>query len=244
MEWTIIEWFKELEFYKQILAGVISSIIATAIIATLSFALKKLLIRFFSNYVAILSGKIVRDIEKSNSLSAEETFKDSRDNKEYRIKKIGGQIWMAENLNYGGTNNNIGRYYDDNPDNGKKYGRLYTWEQAIEACPVGWHLPTNEEWQALINFIGGDNIAGAKLKSKSDWKIGGTDDFLFSALPGGLRFSSNGKFYNIGYKGVWWSATKINNTKIYSRGIDYDGIYVFKGKDDKDNLLSVRYIKD
>jgi uncharacterized protein (TIGR02145 family) len=193
------------------------------------------------NFKYEITTKLRAELEKIKTVSY---FIDIRDMQVYRTVKIGSQVWMAENLNYSGENNNIGMYYDNNFTNGKKYGRLYEWEQAIKACPKGWHLPTNEEWQTLINFVGGDNIAGEKLKSKSDWNNSGTDEFFFSALSGGLYFYDNSSFIMIGIKGVWWSATKINDTEIRSKGIDNDGTYVFSGEDNKCNLLSVRYVKD
>ncbi|MDR0515759.1 MAG: fibrobacter succinogenes major paralogous domain-containing protein, partial [Fibromonadaceae bacterium] len=120
------------------------------------------------------------------------SFTDSRDKKTYKTVKIGKQVWMAENLNYnakgskcGGTNNPETReknyfaetfttctYYsleDKNTKNCDKYGRLYDWSIAIKACPVGWHLPSDAEWQTLVNFAGGDKVAGTKLKAKSGW---------------------------------------------------------------------------
>jgi len=71
--------------------------------------------------------------------------------KTYRIVKIGSQIWIAENLDYAGPNGGIGRYYEDDHANGEKYGRLYTWEEAMNVCPPGWHLPSREEWKTLVD---------------------------------------------------------------------------------------------
>jgi len=193
------------------------------------------------SFKSIMATEFSTEIEKIKTNSY---FIDTRDMQTYRTVKIGSQVWMAENLNYCGENDSIGTYYNDSHVNGKKYGRLYTWEQVKKACPNGWHLPTNEEWQNLISFVGGNNIAGEKLKSKFDWKNSGTDEFFFSALPGGLYFSPKSKFICIGEKGVWWSTTEINDTKIFSRGIDCNGNYVFEGDEPKNNLLSIRCIKD
>jgi len=236
---SIIEWFKELEFYKQILIGVISSTIASAIVLGISYIFRnKFLPKFFS--------RVAKEVEMQ--LYTKELFTDNRNGKKYRIVKIGSQIWMAENLNYnGGTicNGYINKYYNNNSENGEKFGMLYDWETANKVCPEGWHLPSNEEWETLIDFIGGKKIAGKKLKAKKGWNnnSNGTDEFGFLALPGGLG-NSKGEFGDIGSKCVWWSATQINDTKISSRGIDYNGNYVFDGEDDKNNLLSVRYVKD
>jgi len=129
--------------------------------------------------------------------------------KTYRTVKIGTQIWMAENLDYAGPNGDIGKHYDDDPVNGEKYGRLYTWDEAMKICPPGWHLSSRREWQTLIDFAGGEEIAGKKLKVKNCWcgwhKNGnGTDEFGFSALPGGFG-SWSGGFNGVRSRGIWWS---------------------------------------
>jgi len=140
------------------------------------------------------------------------TFTDSRDGKVYKTVKIGKQTWMAENLNY---NANDSKCYGNNIDNCDKYGRLYNWYTANRACPKGWHLPKKEEWQALVDFAGGDKIAGLRLKAKKDWnsshnkKLGnGTDSYGFAALPGGTARCgwdcSRPNFDNDGYCGYWW----------------------------------------
>jgi len=111
------------------------------------------------------------------------TFVDSRDGKTYKTVKIGTQTWMAENLNYSASGS---KYYKNYAENSDIYGRLYNWSQALEACPVGWHLPSDAEWKVLVKYVG--KKAGKKLKSTSGWKGGwikngnGTDEYGFSAL--------------------------------------------------------------
>jgi len=119
------------------------------------------------------------------------TFKDIRDGKDYKFVKIGKQIWMTENLNY---NANGSKCYKNNETNCKKYGRLYDWNSANKACPEGWHLPSDDEWTTLTDFIG--NGAGAKLKTTSGWSENGngTDEFGFSALPSGIVRGGNFEF--------------------------------------------------
>jgi len=110
-------------------------------------------------------------------------FTDPRDGKQYKTVKIGEQVWMAENLNWEGT----GCWYNNSPILGNTFGRLYTWDEALKAVPPGWHLPTDDEWQKLVDFAGGGRIAGGKLRAKDGWDGNGTDDFGFSALPGGYN---------------------------------------------------------
>jgi len=151
-------------------------------------------------------------------------FADSRDGKIYIKVKIGNQTWMAENLNYNIKNS---RCYDDNPDNCKKYGRLYDWEAAKKACPIGWHLPSNGEWKTLINFAGGAKTAGKKLKARSGWNGygNGEDTYRFSALPGSFCSTlSSSCCYKctdgIGNLGRWWTSSE-SNSEFY---IAYDRI--------------------
>jgi uncharacterized protein (TIGR02145 family) len=155
----------------------------------------------------------------------------------YKTVEIGKQTWMAENLNYAAEGSVC---YDNKTANCKKYGRLYNWTTAMEVCPSDWHLPSKDEWQMLIDFIGGDEVAEKKLKAKDGWN--GTDDYGFSAFPGGARLS-NGNFNAIGSEGVWWSATEYNASYAYRWNIDsYNS--VDRGSRDKSILYSVRCIKD
>jgi len=89
------------------------------------------------------------------SPSAPTTFTDPRDGKVYRTVKIGNQVWMAENLNYDAPGS---KCYNNNPANAEKYGRLYDWETAKKVCPAGWHLPSNDEWKVLVDFVGGEKL--------------------------------------------------------------------------------------
>jgi len=187
---------------------------------------------------SVVIAELKTEFDKFKAISY---FTDPRDMQTYRIVKIGSQIWMAENLNYDAINSVC---YENDIANAKKYGRLYDWNTAKKTCPIGWHLPNNDEWQILINFAGGNSVAGNKLKAKEDWNNNGngTDELGFSALPGGLL--NKGSFIVLGYKGVWWSATEINSNNTYSKGIDHNGNYVFQGSEDKAYMLSIRCIKD
>ena len=199
----------------------------------------------------------------------------------YKTVKIGEQVWMAENLAYEAKGSKCfeNGCYKESDDgeyicnklseseikaNCQKYGRLYDWKTATKACPSGWHLPSDNEWQTLANFVGGEKIAGKKLKAKSGWNNyapciksdegvceeygeeetgNGTDDYGFSALPGGLG-ESTGYFNDVGDYGYWWSATESLSYNAYYRGMGYSYDHVYSSNLNKSDLLSVRCIKD
>ncbi len=148
---------------------------------------------------------------------------DPRDGIVYKTTTIGGQVWMAENLNYfdiEGAPSSIKNdwCYWDKPENCESAGRLYTWTVAKRVCPEGWRLPTNDDWTALLTAVGADTLnpiawTGANvLKSKSGWENSGsgTDDFGFTALPAGKAFFNDlqSGFTNHGCSSYMWSATE------------------------------------
>jgi uncharacterized protein (TIGR02145 family) len=169
-------------------------------------------------------------------------FRDPRDGKFYKTVEIGNQVWMAENLNYAAKGS---KCYKNKEAYGAKYGRLYDWETAKKACPAGWHLPSNAEWQTLVDFVGGKDIASKKLKSTSGWKNGGngTDEYGFLALPGGFG-SSDGSFGKAGNRGYWWSATEYYTNYAWIRSMGFYYEYVYRYNDFKTNLFSVRCVQD
>jgi uncharacterized protein (TIGR02145 family)/uncharacterized repeat protein (TIGR02543 family) len=168
------------------------------------------------------------------------TITDSRNGKTYSTVKIGSQTWMAENLNYQTTSGSSWCY------NCNTYGRLYDWAAAKMACPVDWHLSSNEEWDILVTVVGGQSIAGKKLKAKNGWNRSGngTDDYGFSAMPGG---GYDRTFVGAGIGGSWWTATTSSYGDIISRSMnccdsDKDEVAEYH---DYDGLgMSVRCVKD
>jgi len=167
---------------------------------------------------------------------------------------IGSQTWMAENLNIASGNSWC---YDDKPDGCKKYGRLYDWETAKTVCPTGWKLPDTSDWNKLVREVG-DTVAGTKLKSARGWRDdwNGTDDYGFSALPGGGRFlycehgfdDEECEWYfddAVGY-GEWWTATEYH-LDSERRAWQWYLSFVESGgltHDDKSFGLSVRCVLD
>jgi len=173
---------------------------------------------------------------------------------------LGGLKWMKKNLNVETADSWC---YNNSPDSCAKYGKLYTWSAAKAACQsVGMRLPTRKEWDALsdlaateqksVNYINGSDTmyywlgAGTKLKSTSGWYGGGngTDDFGFSALPGGYR-GFGGYFSNVGSTGYWWTATEGSDGYAYRRRMYYYGNDVDENYDlINGNAFSARCVQD
>lgn len=199
-----------------------------------------------------------------NNNNPANTFTDPRDGNVYKTVTIGTQTWMAENLRYlpnvvgpnieskttpyyyvygyNGTNVTAAKAAGDY----STYGVLYNWTAAMNACPAGWHLPSDEEWTQLILYIG--SPAGGKLKETGTlhWaspNAGATNETGFTALPGGTRYSGN--FDYIGSSGYWWSATEYFASYAWFRYLYYDYSDVsrsfHKGKEEG---LSVRCVRD
>ena len=176
----------------------------------------------------------------------ENVLKDARDGKTYKTVKIGEQVWMAENLNYKTENSYC---YKDNEANCAKYGRLYEWDAAKTACPAGWHLPSMVEFYALIGAVGGEDVAGKKLKSTSGWdeyegKSGNGDDaFGFSALPAGHRYY-NGDYNDEGLNANFWSSTENSSDFAYDMYLNFLSDKAYLDFNTKDFGFSVRCLKD
>ncbi|MDR1812454.1 MAG: hypothetical protein LBQ87_06490 [Candidatus Fibromonas sp.] len=156
---------------------------------------------------------------------------------------------------------------DEVQANCEKYGRLYSWENAMKICPKGWHLPNDTEWDKLFRFVDGDTssrkpyespVAAKLLKATSGWNSykesdgNGTDDYGFSALPGGYGNPNrigiyNIRFENAGNYGYWWSAFDDGRNYdffTYLRGMSYFSDYAGRGKAVNSNLRSVRCVRD
>lgn len=182
------------------------------------------------------------------------TFTDSRDGNSYKYIKIGAQEWMAENLTYK-TESGSWTYWTSEVDNAK-YGRLYSWEAAMQAVPYGWHLPTDAEWKQLEMTLGMNQAEadilgirgtteGSKLKTVSGWyeDVNGTDEFGFSALPAGFR-SNPGIFLEMKGAGFWWSSSEINDSQAYFRIIFSYSPKIGRGSGFKGEGYSIRCVKD
>jgi len=202
------------------------------------------------------------------------TFYDSRDSNLYKWVRIGNQIWMAQNLNIGKIYyirdgeiiDSIERLcYDDIDENCKIYGGLYTdnvmtrcanREGIKSICPEGWHLPSEEEWQSLVDYLGGSKVAGGAMKEigTTHWRNtnkGATNSSGFTALPGGCCLYDEYNFYyvELGQRGVFWSSTW--SISLLYNTTDFRTICLFMNKNgiirDRSfgmSAVSVRCIKD
>jgi uncharacterized protein (TIGR02145 family) len=187
----------------------------------------------------------------------------------YQTVVIGTQTWFARNLNYDpNTGNSV--CYGNDQENCEKYGRLYDWSTAMDIdvsynssswngsdikhqgiCPIGWHLPSSDEWGVLRSYV--DYNSGTKLKATSGWNDyngasgNGTDNYGFSALPGGYGYS-NGRFLEGGIAGTWRIATERNSGNTYIYFMSYNN---YGGRNEmntysysKSDLFSVRCVQD
>jgi uncharacterized protein (TIGR02145 family) len=192
------------------------------------------------------------------------------ENKEVRI---GDQIWMSKNLNVdkfrngdlipeaktaedwkkaGENKQPAWSYYNNDPANGAKYGKLYNWYAVNDSrglAPEGWKIPSDEDWSRLTDFLGGERVAGTKMKSTDFWADydgesgNGTNESGFQGLPGGYR-SSFGSFNAIGKYGVWWSSSENATSNAWSRDLNYYNGNVNRNDDDKAIGFSVRCLRD
>lgn len=182
--------------------------------------------------------------------------------------KIGNQIWTSKNLDVSTFRNGepipqaknkvewmnfqindipAWCYYEFNEKNGEKYGKLYNWYAVNDSrgiAPQGYHVPSDDEWNILTEFLGGSDIAGKKMKSKDGWKpYEGDNSSGFNALPGGYWYD-NGNFYKITGYGYFWSSTENHRYGAWIRTLSGEGWRVNRLVEYKDYGLSVRCIKD
>jgi uncharacterized protein (TIGR02145 family) len=203
------------------------------------------------------------------SFTSTETVTDI-DGNVYTTVVIGSQKWMVENLKVTHyvngdpipnityfvewANLNTGAYVWFNNDEagyGDIYGALYNWYTVVDSrklCPTGWHTPRDEEWTMLTEYLGGESIAGGKMKGTGTiyWHVpntGATNESGFTGLPGGYR-DFYGMFYWTGYGGTWWSDTEDTVEHVWYRGLNYDDDNVNRNNNNKREGFSVRCVKD
>lgn len=206
-----------------------------------------------------------------NSALTYDTVSDS-DNNVYKTITIGTQTWMAENLRTtkyrngesipevtsntewknltSGAYSNYGNTSD--VDAIATFGRLYNWFAVTDSrnlAPTGWHVATDADWTTLTTFLGGESVAGGKLKETgtTHWNspnTGADNSTGFTALPAGRREYTDGSFINIGFNGFWWTSSAYNPDYSWYRQINYDGAIVNPANFHKQYGFAIRCVKD
>ncbi len=187
----------------------------------------------------------------------------------YPVVQIGNQCWTKENIRtskyadgsvipnvtsdaaWTGLSTGAWCNYGNNAGNDAIYGKLYNWYTVADprnVCPTGWHVPTDAEWTTLTTFLGGESVAGGKMKATTGWQspnTAATNESGFSGLPGGYRnLTSNGDFDYVGYVCYWWSSSESSSTSAWHRHLGYNGGYAVRGDKNKRNGFSVRCLRD
>lgn len=250
---------------------------------------KQIVLGIFAFFGAMLFLAFANSNFNTSALPKDDSIKvkyDTIEDNKYPSVKIGNQVWMTENLNVdkfrngdpipeaktnskwekaGDDYNPAWCYYDNDPANGKIYGKLYNWYAVIDPrglAPVGWHVPSDKDWAVLTEYLGCKEIkdkyngltfwytpsAGSKMKSTGTqyWKSSNkdaTNSSGFSGLPGGFRYGS-GKFEYIGVGGYWWSSSEYEADEAWFRCLygNYGNVYL--NYDNKNVGSSIRCLKD
>jgi len=192
------------------------------------------------------------------------------DGNQYETIQIGEQLWMAENLKVTHYNNgdpithitnngdwgsfDEGQYgiYNNEPTNADTYGNLYNWAVVDDdrgVCPEGWHVPTDDEWTVLTDYLGGWQVAGGKMKEAGleHWNspnIGATNESGFNGLPSGFRGLNSGSYYPIGLFGYFWSSSEYGSGSAWGRWLHYTNTNVSRNLTDKRIGFSVRCVRN
>lgn len=182
-----------------------------------------------------------------------------------------GQEWMAENLrtgtyangdpipnvqdgtDWGNVTSGAWCHFDNDPQYEPLYGKMYNWYAATDvrnACPTGWHLPSDDEMNALVAFLGGEFVAGGKMKETgTDYWLApnrdATNESGFSARGGGARLGPTGQFGLLQTVGCWWTTLEEPATvNAYAQACDFNDGAVGRGHDPKTDAVQIRCVKD
>jgi len=188
----------------------------------------------------------------------------------YKTLVIGNHEWMMENLkvthyrngdtiphltdngDWTSTYSSAYCVFDNDSSNTNTYGNLYNWYAVDESCglaPEGWHVPTDDEWQTLVDYLGGSSVAGGKMKETdtAHWNspnTGATNESGFTALPGGYRSGKSGNFGSIGYYAYFWSSTEHDSNYAWGWLLYYYYSAVYRNGYDKKCGFSIRCLRD
>lgn len=192
------------------------------------------------------------------------------DGNEYSAATIGNQVWFTSNLKTSKYNDGIpitlvagnsqwttineGAYCWYNNDSStyqNPYGKLYNW-YAINTgklCPTGWKVPSADDWRQLITFLGGDAVAGGKMKETGTvhWlspNTAATNEYNFTALPGGYRSFETGEFNYSSYAGFWWARNSLDASSAFYYNLNYDHAGALEGVNNKRRGFSVTCLRN
>lgn len=228
--------------------------------------MKKLIL--FSLMTGILFFLVSCQEDENDDLLTTGTVTDIEGNV-YPTVQIGTQIWMAANLRTtkfnDGTaipnatsdmvwsNYTTGAYcwYNNDINNKTTYGALYNWFAVTDSrrlAPAGWHIPSDAEWATLIVYLGGDAVAGGKMKETgtTHWNspnTGADNSSGFTAVPGGGR-NMGGSFAFQGQSAFWWSSTSKDDYGAWTRYIENNYAKIYHYSDFQSSGFSVRCVKD
>jgi uncharacterized protein (TIGR02145 family) len=230
--------------------------------------MKNTMIFFFFTMMFVIGCSDNSTNNPDNTVS-DTVFTDARDGKKYGIVKINSQVWMSENLNASTYRNGdpilyarsskewldaairkegAWCYYDNDFKNGEVYGKLYNWYAVSDVrglAPKGYHIPSDLECDRLVNYLGGDSIAGQKMKSKTGWfqNGNGTNSSGFNGFPGG-DCSLNGRFSGMTSNGDWWNSTESDSSFASFLSLNYLTPTASKNSYWKYQGMSVRCLRD
>lgn len=199
--------------------------------------------------IILFIGLLFSFLKSSISWSCGNNLLDERNGIVYGTTKIGDQCWLADNLNYELTTGSW--CYDNKEENCDIYGRLYDNDAAQVACPDGWILPSDSDWEELEIYLGmipfdtgrpgwrASGDVGDKLKSSLNWD--GSNEYGFGGIPGGYRLI-DGNFYGLNIFGRWWTSTTREN-RAWRRHLDPDQPGIFRSIHDVGFAYSVRCLK-
>lgn len=188
-----------------------------------------------------------------------------------RTVTVGTQEWLGKNLNVdhfangevipeakteeewkraGENKQSAWCYYNNDPTNGRTYGKLYNWYAVNDPrglAPQGWHIPSDGEWTATTNYLGGETTGGRKMKSTSGWVKNGNGDNTsgIAGLPGGLRITNRSStFHSLGNFGYWWSSSEFKTGTTWNRILFHNAGRAGRMYSDKGWGFSVRCVRD
>jgi uncharacterized protein (TIGR02145 family) len=199
-----------------------------------------------NSYAFIIAGLFYfGSVIAQNALTETGTLIDSRDGKTYKTITIDGQTWMAENLNFEIKENSW--CYENKDSNCIIYGRLYNWNAAMNSCPSGWHLPSDQEWNILEKSIGIpdtdlDIVGYQGTNQGTSLKSGGNSGF--NVVMGGFRLWWDGTFHYLGSYSDFWTSTESDKDEAWLRDFSAYENSIYRNRLDKKYGNSVRCIKD